>query len=386
LFEMPLHFTPEEFAERRRRALDAMAARGLEALLMFKQESMYWLTGYDTFGYCFFQCLVLRADGDLVLLTRAPDLRQAQHTSLIEDVRIWVDREGSDPARQLRALLESKGLAGRRLGVEYDSYGLTAANGRRVDAALEGFAAASDASDLVDRLRLVKSEAELARVRRAAELADAALEAARAETRAGADEGRILAAMQGAVFEGGGDYPGNPFIIGSGRDALLCRYKSGRRRLDPSDQLTLEFAGVYRQYHACLMRTLLVGGATPRQRALHAACREALAAAEAKLTPGTAMGEVFDAQAAVLDAHGMAAHRFNACGYSLGAVYAPCWMDWPMFFTGNPVEIAPGMVFFLHMILMDSDAGLAMTLGRTSLITAHGAQPLSKAALDLLVQ
>jgi Xaa-Pro dipeptidase len=386
LFEMPLHFTPEEFAERRRRALDAMAARGLEALLMFKQESMYWLTGYDTFGYCFFQCLVLRADGDLVLLTRAPDLRQAQHTSLIEDVRIWVDREGSDPARQLRALLESKGLAGRRLGVEYDSYGLTAANGRRVDAALEGFAAASDASDLVDRLRLVKSEAELARVRRAAELADAALEAARAETRAGADEGRILAAMQGAVFEGGGDYPGNPFIIGSGRDALLCRYKSGRRRLDASDQLTLEFAGVYRQYHACLMRTLLVGGATPRQRALHAACREALAAAEAKLTPGTAMGEVFDAQAAVLDAHGMAAHRFNACGYSLGAVYAPCWMDWPMFFTGNPVEIAPGMVFFLHMILMDSDAGLAMTLGRTSLITAHGAQPLSKAALDLVVQ
>ena len=74
---MTVHFTPEEFAERRRRALEAMAARGLDGLLMFKQESMYWLTGYDTFGYCFFQCLVLRADGDLVLLTRAPDLRQA---------------------------------------------------------------------------------------------------------------------------------------------------------------------------------------------------------------------------------------------------------------------------------------------------------------------
>ena len=56
-----------------------------------------------------------------------------------------------------------------------------------------------------------------------------------------------------------------------------------------------------------------------------------------------------------------------------------------MFFTGNPVEIAPGMVFFLHMILMDSEAGLAMTLGRTSLITARGAEPLSKAALDLVV-
>jgi Xaa-Pro dipeptidase len=383
---MSLHFTPEEFAERQRRALEAIAARGLDALLMFKQESMYWLTGYDTFGYCFFQCLVLRADGELVLLTRAPDLRQAQHTSLLEDIRIWVDREGSDPARQLRDLLAEKGLAGKRLGVEYDSYGLTAASGRRLDLALDGFAEASDASDLIDRLRLVKSAAEIAYIRRAAELADAALDAAIAETRAGADEGRILAAMQGAVFAGGGDYPGNPFIIGSGRDALLCRYQSGRRRLDARDQLTLEFAGTFRQYHACLMRTLLVGEPTPRHRAMHAACRDALAAAEAKLTPGTAMGAVFDAQAAVLDAHGMAAHRFNACGYSLGAVYAPCWMDWPMFFSGNPVALAPGTVFFLHMILMDSDAGLAMTLGRTSLITERGPEPLSEAALDPIVR
>ena len=78
----------------------------------------------------------------------------------------------------------------------------------------------------------------------------------------GADEGVILARMHDAIFEGGGDYPGNPFIIGSGPQALLCRYYSGRRRLDPQDQLTLEFAGVYRQYHACLMRTLLVGQAS----------------------------------------------------------------------------------------------------------------------------
>jgi Xaa-Pro dipeptidase len=383
---MTLHFTREEFAGRRRRALEALAARGLDGLLMFKQESMCWLTGYDTFGYCFFQCLVLRADGALVLLTRAPDLRQAQHTSLIEDIRIWVDREGSDPAVELRALLADKGLAGSRLGVEYESHGLTAANGKRLDAALDGFAATVDASDLIARLRLVKSAAQLTHVRRAAELADDALAAAVAETRAGADEGAILAAMHAAIFRGGGDYPGNPFIIGSGRDALLCRYKSGRRRLDAADQLTLEFAGVYRQYHACLMRTLLVGEPSARQRAMHAACREALLACEAKLTPGTTMGAVFDAHAEVFDRHGLRAHRLNACGYSLGTTYAPSWMDWPMFFHGNPVEVGPGMVFFLHMIVFDSEAGLAMTLGRTSLVTERGAEPLSRASLDLIVR
>jgi Xaa-Pro dipeptidase len=382
---MALHFTREEFDERRRHVLAAMAARGLDGLLMFKPESMYWLTGYDTFGYCFFQCLVLRADGDLVLLTRAPDLRQAQHTSIIEDVRIWIDRADADPAAELRALLAEKRLAGKRVGVEYDTHGLTAANGRRLDAALDGIAEAIDASDLIARLRLVKSATELAYVRRAAELADAALGAAIAETREGADEGAILAAMHAAIFRGGGDYPGNPFIIGSGRDALLCRYKSGRRRLDASDQLTLEFAGVYRQYHACLMRTLLVGQPSARQQALHGACREALLACEERLVPGTPMGAVFNAHAEVFDLHGLRAHRLNACGYSLGATYAPSWMDWPMFFHGNPVEVGPGMVFFLHMIVFDSEAGLAMTLGRTSIVTARGPEPLSRAPLDLTV-
>jgi Xaa-Pro dipeptidase len=382
---MALHFDPEEFEGRRRPALEAMAAQGLDALLLFKQESMYWLCGYDSFGYCFFQCLVLRANGDLVLTTRAPDLRQAQHTSILDDIRIWVDREGSDPAQELRSLLAEKGLAGRRIGIEYESHGLTAANGRLLDGALDGFAERVDASRLIDRLRLVKSQAELTYVRTAAQLADAALEVAIEETRAGADEGDILAAMHAAIFRGGGDYPGNAFIIGSGRDALLVRYKTGRRRLDPRDQLTLEFAGVYRHYHACLMRTLLVGEATARHRAMHAACREALAAAEEQLQPGTAMGAVFDAQAAVLDRHGMGAHRLNACGYSLGAVYPPSWMDWPMFFRGNPVALAPGMVFFLHMVLLDSEAGVAMTLGRTSLITDRGSEPLSAEALDLVV-
>jgi Xaa-Pro dipeptidase len=101
--------------------------------------------------------------------------------------------------------------------------------------------------------------------------------------------------------------------------------------------------------------------------------------------PGTPMGAVFDAHAGVFDRHGLRAHRLNACGYSLGTTYAPSWMDWPRFFHGNPVEVGPGMVFFLHMIVADSEAGLAMTLGRTSLIGERGPEPLSRAPLDLVV-
>ncbi|MDX1605044.1 MAG: aminopeptidase P family N-terminal domain-containing protein, partial [Candidatus Competibacterales bacterium] len=102
---MPIHFTPEEFADRRKRTCAALHQAGLDGLLIFRQESMYYLTGYDSFGYYFFQCLVLTADGRFVLLTRAPDLRQARHTSVIEDIRIWVDGAGRNPAHDLEALL-----------------------------------------------------------------------------------------------------------------------------------------------------------------------------------------------------------------------------------------------------------------------------------------
>ena len=191
------------------------------------------------------------------------------------------------------------------------------------------------------------------------------------------------------IFEGGGDHPGNPFIIGSGGDALLCRYKAGRRRLDARDQLTLESAGVFRHYHACLMRTLLVGEVAARQRALHAACAEALAACEAKLQPGTSMGEVLDAHAPAFDGHGLGAHRLNACGYlARRGLIGPSWMDWPMFSSRQPGRaLGPDMVFFLHMILMDSEAGLGDDPGRAPRpITERGAEPLSRAPLDLIVR
>ena len=382
---MPLHFTAEEYAERRARACRLMAETGLDGLLIFRQESMFYLTGYDTFGYVFFQCLYLGADGRMTLLTRAPDLRQAQQTSVIEDIRVWSDGPDAKPAEDLREILRAQGCEGRTLGVEYEAYGLTARNGKRLEAAFEGFAGLVDASELVSRLRLVKSPAEIAFVRRAAALADESYEAARGLTKAGAWEGDILAAMQGAVFAGGGDYPGNEYIIGSGPHALLCRYFAGRRHLDAQDQLTLEWAGTYAHYHAAMMRTFTVGEAPARQREMHTAAVDALLAVEAALTPGNKVGEAFDAHAEVLDRAGLQAHRMNACGYSLGTTFAPNWMDWPMLYHGNPVEIAPGMVFFCHMIIFDSDRGLAMTLGRTSLITEQGAEPLSKAPLDLVV-
>ena len=134
---MALHFTKEEFAERKSKVIKELKKQDLDALLMFRQESMYWLTGYDTFGFVFFQCLILTVKGDLILLTRAPDLRQAQNTSIINDIRIWVDKDKSNPADELKNILSELSLEKSNLGVEYEAYGLTGRNAIRLNKSLK---------------------------------------------------------------------------------------------------------------------------------------------------------------------------------------------------------------------------------------------------------
>ena len=383
---MALHFERSEFDARRDRLMIEMAEKKLDAIVLFAQESMYWLTGYDTFGFCFFQALVVKADGAMTLLTRSADLRQARHTSTIDNIVVWTDRDGANPTLDLRNLLNDLDLLGMRVGVEYDTHGLTAFNGRRLDEQLQTFGQIVDASGIVGRLRLFKSPAEIEKAEKAANLSDDALDAALPLIKQGGDEAKILAAMQGAIFAGGGDYPANEFIIGSGSDALLCRYKSGRRKLNKNDQLTLEWAGVYNHYHAPMMRTVLTGKVSKRHQELYDASLASLLAVEKAMVPGNSFGDVFDAHARTLEAHGLTKHRLNACGYSVGARFTPSWMDMPMFYQGNPEPIAPNMTMFAHMIIMDSETETAMTLGRTYLTTESVPKPLSRHDLDLIVR
>ena len=382
---MAIHFTKEEFLERKSKVIAKLKKENLDSLLMFRQESMYWLTGYDTFGYVYFQTLILTSKGDLILLTRAPDLRQAQNTSIIKDIRIWVYKDNANPADELKNILSELGLEKSNLGVEYEAYGLTGRNAIRLNNSLENFASLHDKSELISYLRITKSPTEIVYVKRAAELADNAMEVVWKYAHAGQNEAKILAEMQGAIFEGGGDYPANEFIIGSGKNALLCRYQSEKRKLDEIDQLSLEWAGTYKHYHSAMFRTIPIGKVNDKQKKMYAACVEALKACENKLKSGNKVGEVFDVHADVFDRLGYKKSRMNACGYSLGTTFSPNWMDWPMLYTGNPVVLAPGMVFFMHMILMDSENELAMNLGETYLITPSGNERLGKKKLDLVI-
>ena len=133
-------------------------------------------------------------------------------------------------------------------------------------------------------------------------------------------------------------------------------------------------------------RTIPIGKANPKHYKMHEACLEALTKCKEKLISGNTVGEVFNQHAKTFDKLGYNKSRMNACGYSLGATFSPNWMDVPpMIFANNPLILKSGMVFFMHMILMDSENQLAMNLGETYLITEKGNERLGKQKLDLVI-
>ncbi len=197
-------------------------------------------------------------------------------------------------------------------------------------------------------------------------------------------ESAITAAGMNVILTGGGDMPPSGPLVNSGRRALYGRSVAGPRVLGEVDQVTIEFAATYHRYNACIMRTVAVGAVRRRQREMFAVTRAAIEEMTLAAAPGRPLGEIDDAHRRVFDAAGHAVHRFAACGYSLGATYRPSWMDVPpMLYSGNPMPAQPGIVLFLHAVLADADAGLAMSLGHTIVVTEDGREVLSRLPLEL---
>jgi Xaa-Pro dipeptidase len=374
-----LRFTADEHASRLAATRAELRRRGCAALLVFAQESHNYLTGFDTAGYVFFQAGIVTADDrPTILLTRRPDQRQAETCSLYDDVRIWLNAEDVRPERELRGILEELGLRGETIAVEFATYGLTGANGRAVEAELAGVCTLVDGSDIVRSQRLVKSPAELVYVRKAGELADAAIHAMLAATKPGDLDSRVTAAGVAAMLNGGGDMPAGGPLVNSGPRALFGRGIGAPRRLEPRDQLMIELGASYCRYHVCIEHTVAIGTVDPRQRDMvkvaAAAFDEILDAAR----PGRALGTLDDIHRRVLDGAGFAKARYGACGYSLGATFRPTWMDVPpMIYSGNTLPMRAGMVLFVHIMVPDSTTGLAAGIGQTFVVRDGPAERLS---------
>ncbi len=383
-----LRFPRSEHEDRIANARKAMREKGLSALLIFAQESHYYLTGYDTSGYVFFQCGVLTADeGPKVLLTRTPDKSQAEDTSLYDSIRIWLNAEDVNPADELRKILAELGLKGERVGIELATYGLTGYNYERVRVAMDGCCTLVDASEIVRTLRVRKSPAELEYVRRAGQLPEAAVLAEVETARPGISDSLGTAACIHAMLAGGGDMPSGDPMVNSGPRAVYGRGLGVPRILEAQDQIMLEHAASYCRYTVVTERTVVLGTPPERQKTMFKVAADTLYEIIDFARPGRMIGELDDIHRRNLDAAGYEKYRFAACGYSLGTTFRPTWMDPPpMLYSGNRTPIETGMVLFCHVVIGDRDHGLTAATGLTFHVGEQSTEILSEIPMELHVK
>jgi Xaa-Pro dipeptidase len=382
-----IHFSREEFAERQRRVRARLAERGLDGLLLFKIEDQYWLSGFDSDGFSIFHCMFMGTDGQLTHVTRTADLPSLRYSSICDDVRLWVDAEDNPKSKAIKEMLASHGMRGKRIGIQLDTYGLRPDLYLELRGALDGWCELTDASGLVGEVRLVKSPQELECHRRAGAIVDEMRDVAIAETHAGVFEGDVMGRIWQVPFTRDGDPPAHRLPIGNGDSALCMRYTTGRKHVSENDQVTFELGAGYRHYHAADMFVVLTGpNVDPRHLEMHEACVDALTSVQAALRPGRTVGEVFEAHRAAFARHGYERAILRACGYTMGATWPPTWMEQPQIFAGSPVVLEPNMTFFTHMILVDPDGGLTMSLGEQAIITDGAPEVITHAPREPVIR
>ena len=381
------HFSREEFSQRQQKTRKQLQKFELEGLLLFKIEDMYWLTGYESDGFCIFGSMFIGTDGTLTHLARPADLGNLSYSSICEDVRISPDTENSTRAEHIKDMLRSLGMERKKIGIQVDTMGLTPRLFLEISEILDGWCELTVAPDFIRILRLVKSPQELNYFRKAGEVMDIVMDKVIEATYPGAFEGDIYATFYDTLFRLDADLPAHIPPLGSGDSALNLRYTTKRKNVSENDQVTLELGLAYRHYHVACMGVVLTGPEiNNRHLKMHKTSVTALEEVQTALRPGTTVGELFDIYKETLEEHGEHDAVLTVAGYTMGAMWPPTWMEEPMIFEGNPLVLEENMTFFTHMILNDRETGLSMAVGETAIVTKDAPEIITHSPREPIIK
>ena len=380
-------FPPEEMAARLARVRREMVGGGIDALIVLAPDSQYWLCGLESFiSGVLSQALIVPADGNrqMVLVVWDADEPLARATAMVEEVygyRFGVD----DPTAAFRAALDACAPSAEVVGFDAASRAVSHTFGSLLVAALAP-ARCVDCSALLADARLIKSENELAFLRRAGVFAQAGLQAALEHARPGITERRLAAEIEYAMRSAGSDYPSIPTELTSGSRSALVHGTPSHRILEAGDLVHVEVGGVEQRYNAVGLQTFHIGGAPApsagaRLYEVAQAClREGLGA----IRPGIEAHAVEAPALAVLRAAGLGDGFQMRFGYGVGAGYPPTWLDPFQITRTSAQELQPGIAFVLHACLLDESAQVGVVVGGTYAMTEAGVELLAGAgAVDL---
>ncbi|MEV1171134.1 M24 family metallopeptidase [Nonomuraea sp. NPDC049784] len=325
-----------EYAQRLARVQEGMAERSFAALLVTDPANMYYLTGYNAWSFYTPQCLVVPASGPPVLFARAMDAAGAGSTAWLPPEQIegypeeLVHRPTVHPYDWIAERVRERRLIDTGpdgcVGIEGDSAFFTARGYLSLRAGLP-HVRLEDSQELVNWVRVVKSDHELAQMRIAGSIAQQVMEVALEAVAPGRRQcdvvAEIAAAQARGTAEHGGDYPAFVPMLPTGKGAGTPHLTWTEEKFRVGEATTIELAGVYRRYHAPLARTIMLGEPPRRLANTAATVRDGMAEVLATLRPGRTAHEIHAAWNAVISAYGLT--KESRIGYSIGLGYPPDW-------------------------------------------------------------
>lgn len=372
-------FSKEELDGRVAKARQALAARGIDVMIVTGPENIFYLTGQQTPGYYTYQALLLSVDDEPAFIVRQLELNNLVANSFLQ--RIYPYQDNADPVEVTVGLIADLGWENKRIAIDERGWFLPIAIYKALVARLGDI---GDGSGAIEGLRAVKSPSELAKLARSADYVAAGMTAGLAAVAAGASENDIVAEMMGKAIAAGSEYVGMEPLMSSGPRSGVPHGTWRRRKIEPGDPVFLELAASHDRYHAALMRSAWVGPAPDEARRMMDCCGAALEAALGALKPGKSCAEVHDACQAVIDKAGYTENFRKRTGYSVGISFAPDWGEGNVLslFTGVERLIEPGMVFHIPPALRIYGV-FTVGVSETAIVTETGCRPLSNIARGL---
>jgi Xaa-Pro dipeptidase len=374
-------FDAPEFETRRRKVRALMAERGIDTLVLHSPANIYYLSGHYTLNLWDYQCLILPARGRPLMLIWHFEEGRFRATAVDTDLRMFGG--GADPVAETRAALADGGWLAGTIGLEKESTFLSPLLCERLAAALAP-ARVTNGSGLADRVRIIKSPAELDYIRHAGRVTDAAMAEGFAAIAEGVEDSEVAARIIAElVRQGTQNFAIYPMVAAGARSGVPHHSHDGVR-IERGKPVFLEFSPSIRWYQAPLMRAAVVGEPDPLMERIGSTGAEALDAMCAAMRPGVSASTVAEAGRAVVDRLKDIVHFHYFFAYSVGIAFPPTWLESAEFaiLLSNHQPLAPGMVFHFPMTLrIKGEFGVGQS--QTVIVTETGAEVLSTLPLGL---
>lgn len=370
-------FSAAELGNRRERVRALMSQKALAAVLVFSPENIYYLTGLDHHGFFSPHILIVPQKGDMQLILRtmeAPTFR-----AQVGNAHFNGHSDAETPAQKAVEVIKKLGLSGQRLGIEKHALFSPIGLWEHLAGELPGVVW-ENASHMIDRLRMIKSAAELEYIRQASRVSEAMMQAARETAGAGVSEAEIAAEVMRSMVLAGGEPPGfGPFIRAT--PSMPQEHVTwGNYRLRSGDTLFVELSGCRRRYHAPVGRLFFIGDLPAGTEKIARICEEAFSAVVASIQPGVTADDAYRTWQGVVDRAGLGHYRRHHCGYMIGAAFPPSWVGGSAVIglrRDSEQILAAGMSFHLHSWLVGSGIGDYL-ITDTVILTPQGGESLRR--------